>query len=380
MLEDKEVTDFTGATASSQLYSSYGAYRVLDGSTNTYWNPYLYGGHPGGNEWIAVTLPEPRLVTEVTLTWYSSSDRVYGAADYDIEASDGAVWVPVAQVRGNEQATARLTLSSPYRTDQVRIVLYTSIDPSLYRPLRLAEVDARYRPLVSATGFTQTLPDGDYTFTVTAVNGYGFEGLPSDPAGLILGTPIVLSATVDGSDVHLEWTAAWAEVARYELYRDGGKIADITDLDNRTYIDEDLLNGTYHYFVRPVDLVGTVGAQSNEVESLVDVPLPPPPVLISVEPVPAGGTLDLLWEPGQGALPQGYEVQRATVSGGFPATDDCAGCVRRTGQNLDDTVYPLGTGAADPWQGEVLHEPDAGGCRPPHRRPVRQQDQTGRCR
>ena len=175
-----------------------------------------------------MTLPEERLVTEVTVRWYSSSSRIYGARDYDIEVWDGTVWVPVVSVRDNQDGYNRLSIAAPYLTDRLRVLLRTIILPDYdYRPLRLTDVDVTYRPLVGTTEYADTLSNGNFTFTVTAINEHGFESQPSDPASLTLGTPIVLTATVNGSDVLLEWTDPEVDINFFYLHRNGESIRTI---------------------------------------------------------------------------------------------------------------------------------------------------------
>ena len=296
-------------------------FRAVDNNPSTYWAPNVFSGRPVAGEWIVVAFPEERWITDVEILWLSiASDPpfVYGASDYDIEAWDGTVWVPLTSVRDNTDARQTFALDAPYFTSRIRVFLRASIQSEdIFWPIRLAEVDVSHIPLLDTRVFNEMLPDGQYSYTATAVNDLGFESGPSDPAVVDLGDAIVLTATVVGSDVQLTWTPASSpEIVRYDVFRDGTKIGEVTDLADLRFVDSDRPNGTYRYFVRPVDGDGVAGSASNEEEVTVDVPVPPPPVLVSVDNVLGGQALDLLWEPGVGSTSVGYEVLRSTVSGG----------------------------------------------------------------
>jgi hypothetical protein len=275
-------------------------------------------------QWIELRFPTRRLLTEVEILWYHffANDVTlfnWAAKDFDLQMWDGTQWVPVVRVRDNEAPEHSFTLGEPYLTDRVRVLLLASrLGDTAFRSVRLAEIDLAHRPFEPATAapsFVDPVPDGIYEYTVTAINGLGFEGPPSDPAGLTVGTPIVLTAVADGANAVLEWTEA-AAAAHYDVYRDGAKIAEVFDLVGRAYTDAGLANGTYDYFVRPVSAAGVSGTASNTEEVVIDVPPPPPPILISVTAPAIGKALDLVFEPGAGSTPAGYEVMRATAAGG----------------------------------------------------------------
>ena len=296
-------------------------FRAVDNNPVTYWAPNVFSGQPVAGQWIVVAFPEERWITDVEILWWSVAFEppwVYGASDYDLEAWDGNVWVPLASVRDNTEARQALSLDTPYFTSRIRVFLRASIQPeTLFWPIRLAEVDVVHIPLLETRIFNETLPDGEFTYTATAVNDLGFESGPSDLATVVLGDAIVLTATVTGSDVDLVWTPASSpEIVRYDVFRDGTKIGEVTNLADLHLLDSGRPNGTYRYFVRPVDGDEVAGDPSNEEEVTVDVPVPAPPMLISVDNVLGGQALDLLWEPGAGSTPVGYDVLRSTVSGG----------------------------------------------------------------
>ena len=96
----------------------------------------------------------------------------------------------------------------------------------------LAELKIQQRPYLTTPTYQETISDGSYGYTVTALNQYGFESLSSNTASVASGDiqapePVILNADVTGSDVLLSWTASSSDdVIRYDIYRDDGKIAE----------------------------------------------------------------------------------------------------------------------------------------------------------
>jgi large repetitive protein len=293
LLADAPATDLTAAS---------GAENAVDGDPGTL---------AGVGEGIEISWPEPRIVAEVSLLW---EEFPYTPADYDLEAWDGIAWVAVAKVRGNVAVENALRLARPYRTDRLRLTVLDSPDFYLY------ELGVIVQPYVTATAWTDTAPDGVRSYTVTALDLSGFESAPSVAEEVEVGNfepplPVELSGSVAGSDAHLEWTASASDdVDRYDLYRDGVRVATVSP--GLTYDDEALPNGTYRYVVRPVDIVGNAGQPSNQVELVIAVAPPPAPVGLAVTAVAAGRALDLVWTPGAGTAPESWRVQRGSSAGG----------------------------------------------------------------
>lgn len=316
LLPDAPMTDLT-ATASTEWSAASDA---VDFNINSYWSPITFDGQPAAGQWLALSWPEPRIVSQVTLAWNYVEAR---AVDFDLEAWTGSAWVTVAQVRDNASAQNTLNLAQAYRTTQLRLVLGKINNPDyFYQAVQLSEIGVFSQPLVATNNFADLASDGNHQYTVSAVNDLAFESAPSDPAALPVGDviapePVTLSASVSGADVTLTWTAsAAADVARYTIYRDGILIATHTDILNLSYVDAARPNGTYVYVVKAMDNANNESAPSNAAPATVFIAPPPAPVSLAVTAVTGGGALDLAWAPGSGLSPSSYRILRSTTAGG----------------------------------------------------------------
>ena len=132
--------------------------------------------------------------------------------------------------------------------------------------------------LILNTTFTDaSLPNGTYTYRVTAVDTFGNESLPSNEA--IVQVSIVLPETPfslhadplpEGKALSVFWEFLNSSPSGYNLYRSaasGGPYEKMNEvlLNTNTYIDTGLTNGSaYYYVVTAVDAVGNESAHSNE--------------------------------------------------------------------------------------------------------------------
>ncbi len=299
------------AASASSSPSSWPAENAVDGDTSTYWRPE---GEIAG-QWLEVSWSEPAVAARVELAWYTDgSDYVYAADDFELQVWSGAVWVPLLAVTANETATNALELPQPYRTDRLRVVLVSDSDSWVL----LAEVRVVGRPLVPSPAATDVPGNGLFRYEVSAVNGYAFESAPSETLEVEVGDleppePVVLSGSVVGFDAELSWTASPSpDVVRYDLYRDGVKILEHTDLVELRAFDFALPNGTYTYVVRAVDGASHESVDSNAV--VLDVAVQPS-FPLTVAAVPEGRALDLYWEPPEAPVAS-YRLLRALESGG----------------------------------------------------------------
>lgn len=316
----------TGLSPSaSSVWSS--PYNAIDGLSRTYWAPYSHPGNPAAGQWLAVSWSEPRVVTQIDVSWY---DNFYLAIDYDVETWSGNTWITVAEVRGNTAAQNEIKLAQPYRTTQTRVVIRKiKAAEDDYQALRLSELRVLYADYVAATNYTDPTTDGQHEYTVTALNQYGFESIPSAPARVAVGDvtapdAVTLSAAVAVADVTLTWGAsASPDVTRYDLYRDGALLASHSDLANLAYVDRGVRNGSYVYTVKALDAAGNTSVASNEAMAVVAVAPPPAPISLAITVPAIGGALDLTWAPANGSIPSSYRVLRALAAGGAyaPVTD-----------------------------------------------------------
>lgn len=307
-LADQAVTGLS-ATASSAFSGNTGP-RAIDGNPSTFWQtPFPYQ-----DQWIAIDWVEPRLLTEIVLNWRYSSGVL---SDYDIEADFQGSWVVLQEVRAaRRELEQKVLLAAPYMTTKIRLVVREN------RFFSLSEIVPVHSPLVEATAFVETAPNGVQEYTVTAVNTLGFESAASAPAELSIGdvTPpeaVTLSAVADGTDVDLSWDASTStDVSAYDLYRDAVLIAGITDLGNLSYRDLGLPNGVYTYHVVVRDQVGNQSVPSNAVSVTIDAP---GSFDLSVSAAAEGSALTLDWVAPSGISPNQYRIFRAETAGGVYA-------------------------------------------------------------
>ncbi len=297
---------------------------------------------------LMLTWPEPRQVTRVQIQWASAAQR---ASDFDLEAWSGQHWVGLAQIRGNQQNHNTITLPQAYRTTQLRLVV---LQPAASMTPSVMAFGGLYSPLITGTAYDDHVPDGRYTYTLTAVNTYGFESIPSAPVAVPVGDviapePVVLTATVLNADVSLQWTPGPAsDIQRYDLSRNGAVIAQITAPGTRQYVDAGLVNGTYAYTVTAVDHVGNVSAPSNRVDVAVALALPAAPLNLTVRTVATGSALELHWSPAPGAVSPHFRVWRGTSTGGpYTVTADTTTASLTDAELHNDTTYYYVVAALD---------------------------------
>ena len=209
--------------------TNYGdPWRALDGDPATAWGDNYYH-YEGRRPYIEIEFPEPLIVTALHLDWLPDRQGV----DFDVLGWSGDVWSPLTQVRANDEAGNSLHLPMPYRTDRLRVEIL-ELEQTGSDALGLSELELLVRPLLGDSEWqSEALMDGLYEVEVTAINGFGFESERSDPVEAGIGDvqppeSVVLTATVDGSDVLLDWDESVSDnVGYYSLHRDGEEIAQV---------------------------------------------------------------------------------------------------------------------------------------------------------
>jgi len=122
------------------------------------------------------------------------------------------------------------------------------------------------------------LPEGVYYYEVTAMYATG-ESARSNMAQIAIGVPeppANFRATVSGDDVSLAWNqvADTEFLTGFKIYRNNALVVTITDPAQLAYIDQNLPNGQYSYFIKAV--YGDVDSgNSSTVTVRVEVPYPP---------------------------------------------------------------------------------------------------------
>jgi flagellar hook assembly protein FlgD len=311
-------------TASSYYY--YEPANAFDSDTSTYWmSDYNYGTF--NPVWLEIDLPSPELINHMDIHWFNDwDDNLYLGKDYEIQVWSGYAWITQTKVTGNTEADNVLEFKPSYRTEKIRIYITDVTSTDYYKQVGISEISILKDNLISEPSYQDSnLHDGNYTYTVTAVDYYGFESMPSEATTAAVGdvippaAPQNLSATASGSDVTLNWASnTEPDLSGYNVYRktaQGWLKIKSSLVTANAYTDTNLLNGTYTYRVTAVDIVGNESLPSNEAITLVSAVVLQPPLNLHVNPVPEGKTLNISWEY-SGDLPSGYNLYRSTTPGG----------------------------------------------------------------
>ena len=226
-------------------------------------------------QWIELTLAEPRHLDEIRLLWAFKNP----AKDYDLLIELEGRLVPI--VRARDQASTFLsehTLPIPVQTTRVRLQIFSGATRFV---ILLDELELIGLLPETTTTFTDRPPaPGVYDYAVEAIDTLGGRSLEAGPIALGVGdlTPPAaptLTATVDEEDVRLSWPAI-ADAVRYRIFRDDVPLRE-TSLTFVT--DNNLLNGTYAYHVIAIDAARNESGPSNVEIVTVDVAPPSAPVL-----------------------------------------------------------------------------------------------------
>lgn len=304
---------FSVASASSTAGSYASADRAIDAYEYTSWQPDAADKLPS----IELQTARKELVSEFAITW---SPYLPPPAYFMVEAWDGYVWVPLKEELQNGAPKLELVLDPPYYTDRVRVSLAQNQNTDLTG----AVGDARGKSLqiVSGQSATVPVPDGTHTVSVRTLSSLGLLGpqasaAPGTSGDVTPPPPVVASVSANGASATVSWTeSVAADLAGYDVLRDGKVIARVPASEARQYVDGPLANGSYIYTVRPVDLVGNLGQMSNGAVASVAVAVPGAPIQLVVDAPRSGGELRLSWKaPISGSAVASYAVYRTTMAG-----------------------------------------------------------------
>ena len=297
-------------------------YITVDQSTNVFSFDYTALLPPA-----APTLSGTANGSEADLSWTSVSN----ATTYIVEKStDGTNWTQVTTTTGTSYTDSNLAAgtyyyrvkaqngngtSNPSNVVTITIQAQPPAAPTLSGTANGSEADLSWTSVSGATGYivekstdgtnwTQVttttgtsytdsnLAAGTYYYRVEAQNGSGTSS-PSNVVSVTiqstpppLGAP-TLTATADGTNVDLSWTAV-SGATNYILQRssDGTSWTQVTTTTGTSYTDSNLAAGTYYYRVEVTDTSGNVNF-SNVASVTISAPPPPPPTLKAYWP--AGG-------------------------------------------------------------------------------------------
>ncbi len=307
-----------------------------------------YDGRIDGGAVIELRAPAIENLVGLRLLATEPARRIVAA---DVEAWSGRRWVRVGGFADNGEVQRFVPFEIVYRTQRVRVVL-REVPPLVGGAI--AELDLVRRPLAAASPLDVGVPDGRHQFAVSAVERFAFEGPralaePVDVGDADPPLPVMLSGSVAGSDVVLQWTAsASVDVAAYLVRRDGRDIARIAASAERRHVDAARPNGTFDYTVIAVDAFENASAPSNAVRLAVSATLPGAPQWISLQALPEGRAVQLAWQPGAGAATADYVVERADAAAGpFTALATQAMTTYRDSVLVDGRMYHYRLAARD---------------------------------
>jgi Tol biopolymer transport system component/subtilase family serine protease/fibronectin type 3 domain-containing protein len=297
--------DLSGGIASGT--SNYSAYSAIDGNFSSVWKSNSCFATPCPEIWWQWDFGSPAMITSVQIDWFYS----YRPQNFDLQAWDGSAWQTLEEVRGNYQSTNLFAINS-YLTNKIRIYIY---DTGNYNYVYLSEVKVTSGGPILDTSFVETLADGIYNYQLSAVDLNGLESPLTDNLEVVVGdveaptAPSNLTAVVQGIDIVLSWDEnSEPDLAGYDIYRQSaaGPIKlNNSLLSSAGFVDPDLLNGSYTYFVIAVDTIGNQSAPSNSATAMVNTGIPPntptidtpttweQPITVSQSSVTVAGWADL---------------------------------------------------------------------------------------
>ncbi|MEN8134500.1 MAG: CARDB domain-containing protein [Thermodesulfobacteriota bacterium] len=314
----------------SGTYSAYplsnNAYKAFDGNSATYWSSYSYTTFP--SVWWEINFGAQELLTNIEIEWGGSENsRLLAGKDYEIQAWSAIGWKSIAQVAANGNKINTFTLEPSFKTDRIRIYITATTDPYYPKSVRISEVRIFKERFISPEMYKDLdLADGEYSYQISAVDGFGSESLLSPEEIAIVGdvTPPaapenLLADPVAASDIELTWTAnTEPDLAGYNIYRttatDWQKI-NTSSVTANTYTDLGLQNAIYTYRVTALDNAANESGPSNESTATIERQLSLPPTNLTVSISAEGMASDLCWDSPIDPV-AGYGIYRSETSGG----------------------------------------------------------------
>lgn len=331
-LSDSVVVSQATVTASSSYDLQLNdADKAIDSSLSSYWIPQD-GTSADYPAWWELGLAAPAFISHLELHWGSDLDTsgaeaLYAGKDFEVQvwSADANAWITQTKVAGNAVKDNIFDFKPAYRTDKIRIYITDSTDVNGAKQVRLAEVNILKENVIQTAPPSYddlNLPNKQYDYTVTAVDNYGFEGPASVPVSATVGVALLstptLTATGLNSNITLTWTASLeTETAGYAIYKNTSlgltKIGTVLVSDT-TFVDANLINGTYTYRVTASDAVGNESPLSEPATATVAVAPPTERASLTISPT-SKGALNATWTY-TGATPAGFNLYRGLTTGG----------------------------------------------------------------
>lgn len=242
---------------------------------------------------------QPQSISSIDFSW---SESLGAPGIYDIYAVFGNQEILLKKFvvdSDNPNAKQTVVLDQPVNTDALKIAFSSPLWGDWVQLNTVAFYGLSSTPPAMTVN---SLKDGKYDFTVTAVNKWGMESEHSDPAHLEIGDvvapeSVVLSGGIIDGLANLSWTASASEdVASYVVSRNGEQLV-VLDANQLSYQDAAIVEGmSYTYTVKVVDAAGNSSVDSNAVVLQLgnsDVIAPDKPVITAPT---VAGTPFRIWD------------------------------------------------------------------------------------
>ncbi|TAK08359.1 MAG: hypothetical protein EPO39_04595, partial [Candidatus Manganitrophaceae bacterium] len=286
-VEDKTNADLTWSANSEPDLAGYNLYRGTQKVNTTLVTTLAY---------LDLNLPEgehPYTVKAVDLAGWESTPSNEIKIKVDLTGPTVKIRSPQEGAKVSGQVDIKGTAYSQEDFKQYRIFVGQGANPSAWNLIRTSPLPIPFGPLAAWETFA--LSEGVYSIRLEGEDLIGnistyqitvtVDNTPPN-------APLLLSATPNGSDVHLAWQSNTdGDLAGYLLYRNdqlanatGVVVGDLTPylLSGTSYLNHAVPDGTFRYSLLAIDQAGNISDASNSLEVRLDTH---PPHLTLIAPL-----------------------------------------------------------------------------------------------
>ncbi len=337
---------YNGTTLAVYVNGSQAGQLVTSGSITVGTGALRIGGNSIWGEWFQGDIDEVRVYNRALAATEIQADMNRPVTNPDAVAPSA----PGTLVATGTLSSAQLTWGAA--TDNIGVVRY-----NVHRGTSAGFTPSAANRIAQPTGtsYTDPVAAGTYYYRVTAEDGAGNVGAPSNEASAQVGDltppgqPGTLSAVGSVGRATLSWGAATDNVAvvRYNVHR-GPDASFVPSAANRIaqptgtgYVDN-TAPGTYAYKVTAEDAAGNVGPASNAASATVTTDTTAPSAPTGLGGTVVGATVNLAWTGSTDDVGVArYNVHRATTAGFTPTVGNRI--AQPTGTSYADTGLSAGS-------------------------------------
>ncbi len=316
-LDVSNIVKHAEAKASSYAGCDFGPSRAIDGKSWTYWRSMEFQIPAWHRLFFNGIFP----VTGITVQFRPWSL----ARDFIVQSWDRttASWVDIQKVEDCDQNPYRITFPQPILVEGLRLYMTRGVDP---KEFGITEIEVLRGPgaetPVQPAFFDDAVGDLEYSYRVTAVDGFGNESIPSSDVHVDTMPPrVVITEPAEnqrvGQHVEILGTVADARLLDYRLFVSKGGSLTWTQVglwerpidDNVIAVWDPPLGevGTWRIRIEARDLAN----QTTSVERTVQVDTMAPSTPLGLTARPVGETaVQLQWQPVSAPDFYGYRVYR----------------------------------------------------------------------